>query len=101
MFDIGSQLTIMKSVVRSADSSLSHLPTRATYSRPTCLIRKVGRLYEESLNDYGESAGALALESADSELESSEFDANSSVDPAKVGVCVQALRIYSMRHGQR
>ena len=54
------------------------------------MIRRMGRLYGQSADDYGQSAnddiptGVSALESADSELE----PANS----AKVGVWVWAFR---------
>ena len=57
----------------------------------TCLIRRVGQLYKESVDDYGESAdpyiptGVKALEPADSELKS----ADSSADSAKVSVWVR------------
>ena len=76
---------------RTIDRFLSVYSLRATQSvvkYQTCLIRKVGRLYGESANDYGELAdnyiptGGSAIESPDWEIESS----NSTAESPKVGV---------------
>ena len=42
-------------------------------------------------------AGASVLESDDSELESADSSANSKSDPPKIGVWIQALRVWGNR----
>ena len=60
------------------------------------MLRRVCRLYGESADNYEELAdgsiptGASVLETAESELESTDSSADSSADSAKVSVWVQA-----------
>ena len=65
----------------------------------TCLIKTIGRLYEEAAANFGESAndyiprGESAIETADSVRESAD-SAVESADPPKIGVWVRALEAF-------
>ena len=67
-------------------------PTQSMVKYQTFLIQTVGQLSAEFADNYGEMAdyyiptGALALEPADSELESANSSADSNADPPKIGM---------------